>query len=380
MTEAIKNEAYMKGLTQKTAQTGKLFHLRVKQAPQEFIQHNFQQLAPGVIEQFMQTAIVDVLEKNQLTVISELNLERAEKNSQGDITWAATFDVMPDPKDININIPTFNVDPITASEDEIANSIEMLRARHVQWKECQYAAQLANKITIDLRGEMHGNALPEAHADNMEIVLGMDIMMAGFQEQLIGLQPGDKKTFDLAYPADYPDAHLAGKLATFTVIAKAVYHPVLPAVDEKLIKACGVASGKLNDLMKKLKQNLIQHKTIAAKHQLKEKVFDVLLQQNNFVVPQKMLEDEKNRGEHHAPDLRDDPERTVRLSLLVSGLIKKFNLTPDLARIKQCIDEYVSIYKDAERVRQSIYADEHRLAEMQMLALEDQVVEKLLGK
>lgn len=378
LTKAIKDETYTKKLSRKAAQTGKLSNLKTKEAPQEFIKYNFQQLAPGVIEKFMQTTIVKELQQKQLITISELNLETAEKNTHGDIKLVVTFDVMPDPNEININIPAFTMDPIVVTEDEINNTIKQLRLQHVQWRESHNAIQLINKVIIDLQGEMQGKTFPEGQADDMEIALGMDTMMPGFQEQLIGLQRGARKTFDLVYPLDYPDTHLAGKLATFTVVVKKIYEPELPPIDEKLIKDCGVASGKLEDLIQKINQNLLQQKTIMAKHQLKEKVFDLLLQQNPFAIPQKMLEQEEQQRINHPSDHRIDPERTVRLSLLVSSLLQKFNLTPDPIQVKQCIEEFVNIYKDAEQMKKSIYADANQLAEFQMLALEDQLVEKLL--
>lgn len=374
--QAIKNESYKQALTKKVAQIGKLHHLRTKETPEDFLKYNFQEIAPGIIENFIDTTLAELLQKQQLNLISEITLESAVQNDKGEIQLQFLFFVAPNPNDINIDIPSIKLETISISDSEISNSIEQLRYFHVQWSPIDSKAEAGNKVLIDLRGEMQGKALPDAHADNMEIALDIDVMMPGFQEQLFGLQAGDVKVFDLSYPTDYPDTNLAGKLATFTVTVKNVFNPVLPLVDKHLVKACGVESGELIDLIRKIQQNLFQHKTVIAKQQLKEKVFNLLLEKNIFEVPPKMLEDEQK---HIAgdPDHRVDPEYTVRLSLIVSALIKKFNLTPDPVQVEQQIEEFVSVYKDKQKIKQAIYANPKELANMQMLALEAQLIEKL---
>lgn len=371
-----KDKAYVKNMENKAAATGKFSHLRSKEVPEEFLQYNFEQIAPGVLDELLQKHFGKIRQQENFTPLGPYQVESPVRNLNGDFIFEIQFDVSPNPDDICIDLPYIGLEKINITEEDIQSSIEHLRIRHIEWSEVNSPAQTGDQITIDLQGEMDGKPFAQGTAKDMKIALGMDMMMDGFQEQLLNLKNGDKKVFDLAYPQNYPDSSLAGKMATFYVEVKKVCEPVMPEVNETLIKKCGIDSGKLEDLIAKIRENLLRHKTSAAKHQLKQKVFNSLLEKNPFDAPKQLVTEEQKRVETQC-DIRPDAERTVRLSLLLGALIQKFQLTPDLDRVKTLVNEAAMLYKDAESVRQSYYKDENKLRDLQMIALEDQIVEKL---
>jgi trigger factor len=54
------------------------------------------------------------------------------------------------------------------------------------------------------------------------------------------VSPGEAKTIDVAFPAEYGSAELAGKAAVFAITAKALKQKVMPALDDELAKRLGV--------------------------------------------------------------------------------------------------------------------------------------------
>jgi trigger factor len=47
-------------------------------------------------------------------------------------------------------------------------------------------------------------------------------MIAGFEEQLVGVKAGDELTINVTFPADYQAENLAGKDAQFKINVKKV--------------------------------------------------------------------------------------------------------------------------------------------------------------
>jgi trigger factor len=74
----------------------------------------------------------------------------------------------------------------------------------------------------------------------------------------------------------------------------------------------------------------------------------------------------------------ENAEKRVKLGLLLSELISKFELQADADRVRQTIEEMAATYQDPEEVVNWYYSNQEQLASVQSKVLEDQVVEKLL--
>src|SRR5260370_34729944 len=79
--------------------------------------------------------------------------------------------------------------------------------------------------TLDLERRDAGGT-PDTHND-VSIELGAKANPPGFDEQLLGLEPGATKEFTLHYPADYPIGELANTDVSYKVTVKGLKRRVL---------------------------------------------------------------------------------------------------------------------------------------------------------
>ena len=94
-----------------------------------------------------------------------------------------------------------------------------------------------HRSTVDLeRTDPSGKT--DKH-DDVNIELGAKANPPGFDEQLLGLEPGATKTFPIHYPADYTIAELADTDVDYTVTVKALKRRVLPELDDEFAKDLG---------------------------------------------------------------------------------------------------------------------------------------------
>src|SRR5262249_15946829 len=61
----------------------------------------------------------------------------------------------------------------------------------------------------------------------------------GFEDELLGLETGAQKTFDVRYPDDYAITELAGKMVTYDVSVKALRTRIVPELDDEFAKDLG---------------------------------------------------------------------------------------------------------------------------------------------
>src|SRR4029077_17088389 len=92
-------------------------------------------------------------------------------------------------------------------------------------------------VTLDLeRKTAKGES--DSHQD-VTIELGSTANPPGFDEQLLGLEPGAMKTSSIHYPSDYAISELAGSDVSYTAHVKTLRRRVLPDLDDEFAKDLG---------------------------------------------------------------------------------------------------------------------------------------------
>src|SRR5947207_4406509 len=89
-------------------------------------------------------------------------------------------------------------------DPQIEAVIQRLRESYAQWAPVERAAQLGDRVGVDVRAEVEGLERPLVDSKEAEYVIEADGPQPapGFAEQIAGMQPGDDKAFTLTMPED----------------------------------------------------------------------------------------------------------------------------------------------------------------------------------
>jgi trigger factor len=134
------------------------------------------------------------------------------------------------------------------------------------------------------------------------------------------------------------------------------------------------------------------------KAKTKDSVMDALIKVSELDVPKALVEQDVERliemtrqdMAQRGMNVKDMPfppelfttqaERRVRLGLILAELVKTNNLQATADQVKAQVDEFAQSYEDPQQVVKYYYADRRRLAEVEALVLEENVVNYVLGK
>src|ERR1700761_6062592 len=94
-------------------------------------------------------------------------------------------------------------------------------------------------LTVDFTGKMDGTEFPGGTGKDIEVEIGGSTFIPGFSEQLEGMKPGETRTIEVTFPAEYGVATPAGKAASFDVTAHKISRAKVPAVDDELATKLG---------------------------------------------------------------------------------------------------------------------------------------------
>ena len=96
-----------------------------------------------------------------------------------------------------------------------------------------------NYRIIDFVGKKGNEAFKGGSAKDYKLTLGSHTFIPGFEEGIVGHEPGDKFNLKLTFPKDYGVADLAGAKTVFEVLLKQVNEVVKPKIDDTLAEKCG---------------------------------------------------------------------------------------------------------------------------------------------
>src|SRR5207253_708253 len=111
----------------------------------------------------------------------------------------------------------------------------------------------------------------------------------GFAEQLIGMSPGEQKTFTLALPEDYRDQERAGKPAEFQVSLHSVKERELPEVDDEFAQQVGEYTD-VAGLRTAVESQLRTREEERVREQLEQAAMTKLVEISSIEFPPQLLE------------------------------------------------------------------------------------------
>ncbi|MFA5886902.1 MAG: trigger factor [Patescibacteria group bacterium] len=163
-------------------------------------------------------------------------------------------------KDLNLKIEEAKID--RPELDKALNDLREMRAQEIV---ADKAAELGDKVTVDIKMSLDKVPLEDGSHKDLAIILGRDYFVPGFDKQLVGAKKDDVRNFDLPYPDNHHQKNLAGRLVEFEVKVKEVYRREIPALDDGLAKFFQLKN--LEELKKSLEESLLHEK----KHHLELK-------------------------------------------------------------------------------------------------------------
>jgi trigger factor len=346
-------------------------------------------------------AFSDAANEAKLRVAGQPRITEKEGAPEGELTFDAVFEVFPEVRIGDLSGAT--VEKISAQVDDSAidKTLEILRKqrRSFAQRAQDAAAQTGDRATVDFEGKIDGEAFEGGKAEDFQFILGDGQMLKEFEDATSGMQLGQSKTFQLAFPADYHGKDVAGKTADFMVTVKKIEAAHLPEVNEALARSLGIADATIEGLRADIRKNLEREVKFRLLSRNKQAVMDALVSKAELDLPNASVQSEigrllegaradlKKRGIKDAdkapiPDdvFRPQAERRVRLGLVVAELVRANSLQARPEQLKAHIEELASSYEKPADVLRWYYGDNQRMAEVEAIVIENNVTEFVLSK
>lgn len=396
--QAIESE--VAGRLKNMARTARIDGFRPGKVPMSVVAKQYggevrQEALGNAIERVFSQAV----QENKLKVAGFPRIEpKTDAADPAVFEFYAVFEVYPEIILGNLSGAEITRPMVEVSDAEVNKTIDVLRKQRVQFESADRAAQASDLVTLDYVGKVDGEIFAGGEAKGFRVVLGEGRTLPDFEAALLDVKAGDHKTFDVVFPADYQAPELAGKTAQFSVEITDVAEPKLPVVDAEFAKSLGVTDGDVTKMRTEIQANLVREVKNRIQAQVKDQVMKAILTATTVETPKSLVQNEaerlmeqaRNDMQARGMNVADIPmptdlfeeraQRRVALGLILAEIVQSQSLAAKPEQVTAMIEEFAESYEDPQNVMAWYRKNPEKMQEIESLALENNVVEWVLGQ
>ncbi len=250
------------------------------------------------LEPIVRKYYVKAVQDNNLATFGEPHVDVKKLAPGNAVVFTAAVAVvpkvlsLPDLKKVRVKAKK----PVVKDE-EVEAAIKELRKMRTKEVLSSREIRGSDKVVLDMNMSLGGVPLEGGQAHDHGIYLDEEYYIPGMREALLGLKAGEQKKFQLKFPPEHYQKHIAGRDVDFAVTIKGVYELTLPELNDDFAKGMGQESMvKLRELLRK---NLQEEAEEKEHHRLESEVLEKIVEKSKFEeVPEKMIGQEVERMIH----------------------------------------------------------------------------------
>jgi len=241
-----------------------------------------------VAEKLIKESYVEAIDKSKLDPIDVPKIDLVQIDKEKPFIYTMNLEVKPDiqlPKldDIKIDKKLPKV-----SEKEINEDLERIRESHGKLVEVtDRESKNGDFLIIDFETLADGKPLPDGKKEKQMIQLG-DRIPKEFNENLVGLKPGDEKEVKMKIPKNVDEKKMAGKELIYKVTLVDIKEKELPALDDEFAKTAGDYKN-LDELKQHIKKQLEERAKYQAENDFSENLMEKVAEKCSFEVPEVLI-------------------------------------------------------------------------------------------
>jgi len=322
-------------------------------------------------------------------------------NGKTDLTYTVAIEVVPaialaDFKTFQVEKPVADV-----SDSDVDEAIKRIADSNRGYADKGEGAKAASgdRVTINFKGTINGEAFEGGTGEGIQVAIGSNTFIPGFEEQLIGIGANETRTLKVSFPKNYMSEKLAGQPAEFETTATLIEAPQDLTIDDEFAKTLGLES--LDKLKEAARERLVAEYAGATRQRVKRALLDRLDEAHRFEAPPSLVDEEFNlmwnsvkaemdsAGKTFADEdttedkakeeYRKIADRRVRLGLVLSEIGEKNKITVTDDEVGRAVIERARQMPGREKEVWDFYRNNAQaLAQLRAPIYEDKVVDFIL--
>ena len=303
---------------------------RTGKVPTSVIKNQFGKSIYGeVIDKILRETSTQAIEEKKIKVAGQPKIDLKTFGEGKDLNYELQIDSLPD-----IKLKPFDrykaIEYRVKIEEKIIN--EKLKELSIQNKQFEdkkedEKAIIGDQVTFDYSATVDGNKFEGSEGKGVQLELGKDLFLKGFDEQLVGVKKNDLKNLDAVLPANHPKKELANKKTKFECKILNIKKSIENKIDDNFAKIMGAKD--LKDLKKLIESQISNQYSQALNSITKKEILDQIEKNHELNLPKNLIDQEilimtKNLKEEEKEKHKINNEKIAKSRIKLGLLLNEY--------------------------------------------------------
>jgi len=288
-----------------------------------------------VVDKILRDTSSKAIDEKKLKVAGQPKIDLKQFGEGKDLNYELQIDCMP-----SVTLKSFDKFKATDFKVKIEDKIIHERLKEISEQNKQFEdknnnekATIGDQVTFDYSATIDGNKFDGSEGKGVQLELGKDLFLKGFDHQLVGVKKGEAKTLNAELPANHPKKELAKKKTKFECKILNVKKSKESKIDDNFAKMMGAKD--IKDLKSLIEKQISGQYSQALNSITKKEILDQIEKNHEVDLPQNLIEQEisimtknlnPNDKEKHKSNNEKLAKSRIKLGLLLNEYGEKNNL------------------------------------------------------
>ena len=357
----------------------------------EILSETMQKLLSNTLEDALREAEVNPINRPEITPPDAIEEDK-------DFEYTVLFEVLPEIELGQYKELKLKKDKQAVKDEDVDQAILHLREHKAEVKpyEKKKAVKDGDVVIVDFEGFLDGEPLKDLKRENVQFIVGEKKMIPEFEENVMGMKKEEEKEFDVTYDESFPVEEARGKAVHYVLKLKDVLKRTMPKANDELAKGIGLES--IDELKKKIKEDLGRQLEQQAETKLRKELMDILVENNpSLEAPGSLVQQEaerlvqsvkQNMQQRGAPEMDLDEKtleeigdhavRNVKASLVLGEISRKEELSVSEEEIKESLSNIAQSYNMNTEQIHDLYEKNNLLEGLEGNLAEQKVIDFII--
>jgi trigger factor len=324
---------------------------RPGKVPVDVIKRQFGKAVYGeVLEKILKETSTKAIDEKKLKIAGQPKLDLKTYGEGKDLNYTLEIDELPKVKLNTLDKINYVDYEIEISEEEAIRKIKEISQNQNNFKDKKdnEVATEGDLVAFDYEASVDGKSFEGGSGKNTQLVLGKNLFIQGFDNQLEGVKKNQKKDVSVKLPENYPKKEYANKNAVFKCKIINVKKNFPVKIDDEFAKNLGAKD--LKDLKQLISKQIKNQYKMSLDMMSKEKILDKLEKIHDIELPENLIKQEleiisqgikKEDLEKNKKDREKIAKKRIKLGLILNEFGEKNNLKVNEDEIKSAIQKQV---------------------------------------
>jgi len=286
---------------------------RPGKAPREVLKRQFGDAIMGeVLDKVLKDTSTKALEENKIKPATQPKIDLKKYGEGKDLEYIMSVTELPEIEVKQIQNIKFDEYKVKIDKKYTEERIDQIAKSQNNFKdtETDQEAVKGNLVVFDYKATSNGKDFKGGEGKNTQLILGKDLFIKGFDNQLIGVKRNDTKKVEVTLPENFPEKDLANKKAIFECKITNVKVNQEVKVNDEFAKNLGAKD--LNDLKELISKQINDEYKNSLDMLSKKQILDQLDKIKIDHLPKEMIDQEIQVLSH---GMKDDEIKKNKINL-----------------------------------------------------------------